>query len=192
MLISQNPLVMGQIPPEFSVNSGHAPLINTYSRDDIAIANSSLALAATQRARRRMTGGDVNVIGTSYVTVSDLSVPINRIGGIAFEYWLMYSTDDVTEGIGVQLAFSGTANGVGYTLEAYTAPATRANLVSVTSFGSGVAPYTAGPGATPCTIVVRGSCNVTAVGTLDLQIRTETGALSSTLLSPSWGSVWES
>ena len=194
MIIAENPFKMGQISAKFSVESGHTPVISSYLRDDIAIADASLELAATQRSTRKMTGGNVVTSSTTYANVSDLAVPINRVGGYAFQYWLQYLTSDVAEGIGVQLAFTGTANGVGYSIETYTAPNTRADLVSPADFGSGVAPYATGPGpAAVGTIVIRGSCNVLTLGTLNLQVRAENGgAASATLLFPSWAQEWSS
>lgn len=187
-------LRMGYITPRLAWDSGISPAINSFSRDDSAVANSALALTPTQRARRRMTGGSVASVSVAYASVPDLSVVINRAGGFAFEYWLMYFTSDVAEGIGVQLAFSGVANGVGYSVEAYTDPSTRAPLVVATDFGTGLAPYAAGPGAVnPCVITVRGSCFVATPGQLDLQIRAETGgANSATLMYPSWANAGSS
>lgn len=194
MFVGENPLVMGQITPIISVPNGFVPVIDNYQRDDVAVANSDLALSSTQRATRRMTGGLVSNNTTVYASVSDLAVTVNRVGGLAFQYWLAYLTSDATEGIGVQLAFSGSANGIGYSIEAFTDPSTRANLIVADAFGSGIVPFAAGPGAlAPCTIVIRGSCFVTAVGQLNVQFRAETGgAQDAALLAPSWGQVWAS
>lgn len=194
MNIPESLLRMGQIVARAAWESGVTPMISAFLRDDVAVANNQLALAATQRARRRMTGGVQTSVLTTYANVPDLAVTINRVGGIAFEYWLAYLTSAAGEGIGVQLAFSGVANGITYSVEAYTDPATRANLLTPTDFGTGLVPFSAGPGATvPAIIQIRGSCNVTTVGDLNVQLRAETGgANSATLLSSSWGSVWSS
>lgn len=193
MYVRESTLVMGQITPQVAVPNGFSPVIDNYARDDIAIANNLLALAATQRATRRMTGGLVSNPTTVYTNVPDLTVPVNRVGGLAFQYWLLYFTNISTEGIGVQLAFSGTANGIGYSIEAYINAATRADLVYAEAFGTGVAPYTEGPGLTLSIIEIRGSCFVTAVGDLTVQLRAETGGINSaTLTPPSWGQVWSS
>lgn len=193
MFVAESPLVMGQISARVTVDSGHTPVINSYQRDDVASADLNNSLGPTQRANRRMTGGSVVNATTVYANADDLKVAITRLGGFAFEYWLAYVTTDATEGIGVQLAFSGTANGISYSVEAYTDPATRADLVLASAFGSGIAPFTAGPGAvTPAIVTVRGSCFVTALGDLNLQFRAETaaGGKQVALLSSSWGQVW--
>ncbi len=193
MFVGENPLVMGQITGRVSVDSGHTPVVNTYLRDDVASADINAALAPTQRANRRIFLLQSNDT-TGYVDATDLAVAITRLGGYSFEYWLAYVSTDATEGIGVQLAFSGTANGIFYSVDAYTDPATRADLVTANAFGSGLAPFTAGPGlVAPAIINVRGGCNVTALGDLNLQFRAETGgAKLVALLAASWGQVWAS
>jgi hypothetical protein len=190
MNIAQSLLRMGAIAARFSVDSGFTPVVTAYSRDDTAVCDNAGELALTQRARRRLFGNlDTNSVG--YANAPNLAVTINRTGGIAFDYWLLYATSDPTEGIGVQLAFTGAANGIGYSVEAYTDPTTRAPLVTASAFGSGLAAYAAGPGpATPCIIKIAGSANVTTVGDLNVQIRAKTGGANiATLLYPSWGAV---
>lgn len=172
-------------------NSGFTPILSNYKRDDIAVAENTLDLAAKQYARRRMTGGGITTNSTSYASLADLAVTVNRLGGTAFEYWLLYDSNDVGEGIGVQLAFSGSANGIAYSIDAFTAPNARANLVVATDFSTGIAPFATGPAASPCIINIRGSCFVTAVGDLNVQVRAETGgANQARVFSPSWGFVW--
>lgn len=192
MYVPESTLVMGQIGARVSVDSGHTPVINTYLRDDVASADVNRALGPTQRANRRMTGGSQVNATTTYANATDLTVAVTREGGYAFEYWLAYVTSVVGEGIGVQLAFSGAANGVSYSVEAYTDAATRADLILATAFGTGIVPFTAGPGVvTPAIITVRGSCFVTTPGDLTLQFRSETGgAQQVALLASSWGQVW--
>jgi hypothetical protein len=193
MFVGENPLIMGQITGRVSVDSGHTPVINTYLRDDVASADVNAALGPTQRANRRITLLQQNDT-TTYANATDLAVAITRLGGFSFEFWLAYVSTDATEGIGVQLAFSGTANGIAYSVDAYTDPATRAPLVTASAFGSGLAPFAAGPGlVTPAIISVKGGCNVTAVGDLNLQFRAETGgAKLVALLASSWAQVWAS
>ena len=194
MLIVESTLKMGQISPVFAVDSGRAPIIGAYLRDDIAIADITLELSATQRSTRKMTGGSVVTSSTNYASVSDLAVPINRAGGYAFQYWLVYLTSVATEGIGVQLAFSGTSNAVCYSVEAYTDSSRREDLSTAFDFSTGLAPYTVGPGPVTAAIIqLRGSCNVLTVGTIDLQIRAETGGAEWAMLAyPSWAQVWSS
>lgn len=190
MNIVQSLLRMGSIPSRATFDSGFTPVVSAYLRDDSAVCDNAGQLALTQRARRRLFGNlDTSSVG--YASAPNLAVTINRVGGIAFEYWLLYTTSDVSEGIGVQLAFSGAANGIGYSVEAYTDPNTRAPLVVAATFGSGLAAYAAGPGpSAPCIITVKGSANVTTVGDLNLQIRAKTGGANvASLLYPSWAAV---
>lgn len=194
MLFAENTFKMGQISAKFSVESGHTPVISSYLRDDIAIADNLLELAPTQRSTRKMTGGSVVSDSVGYVDIPNLAVPINRVGGIAFRYWLVYTTSVATEGMGVQLAYTGTANGVGYSIETYTDPTKREDLQTAFDFGTGLAPYSAGPGPAAVGIVqINGSCNVLTLGTLNVQIRAESGAPETvTLLYPSYARVWSS
>lgn len=193
-MTAESSLVMGQISGRVSVDSGHTPVLNTYERDDVASADLNRALGPTQRANRRMTGGLQVNDTTVYANATDLKVAITRLGGFAFQYWLAYVSTDATEGIGVQLAFGGTANGITYSIEAYSDPATREDLIVATDFGTGIVPFSAGPGVvTPAIINVRGSCFVTAIGDLNLQFRSETGgAKQVALLASCWGQVWAS
>lgn len=191
-MTAESTLVMGLISGRTTVDSGHTPVLNTYERDDVASADSNRALGPTQRANRRMTGGLQANDTTVYASATDLKVAITRLGGYAFAYWLAYVSSDDTEGIGVQLAFSGAANGITYSIEAYTDPATREDLIVATDFGTGIVPFAAGPGiVTPGIIQVRGSCFVTTIGDLNLQFRSETGgAKQVALLASCWGQVW--
>lgn len=188
MDIASSNLRMGYIAGKQNTDSAVSPTINTFLPGDIAVADANGALAPTQRTRKRMVT-NVQTLGTIYFSVSALAVTINRAGAISFTYWLLYTTSDVGEGIGVQLAFTGVASSVAYSVEAFTNSATRANLVAPAAFGTGVPPYTSGPGegiVVPCTINIRGSCIVSTPGDLQLQLRSETGSPEySTLLAPS-------
>lgn len=180
-------LRMGYITPRLAFESGVSPAINTFARDDVAMGSVLSALKPAQLAQRRQTGSNFVTTSIVYADVPNLLVPINRAGLYAFDYWLLYETNDVAEGIGVQLAFTGTA-ACSYSVEAYTDLTTRAPLVIATAFGSGLAPYAAGPGAGKAIINIRGSMSVSVIGDLKLQARAETGgANSATILTSSWG-----
>lgn len=190
MIIAENPFKMGYISGRFVWDSGFVNLPQGLGRDDSALGNILGTIVPTQRAVRRVTGLNFTTNSPAYADINNLNVLIRRPGDIQFEYWLLYNTNDPAEGIGVQLAFNGTAGGVAYTIEAYTDPATRAPLVSAVAFGSGVPPFSVGPGAPLSIIAIKGSCNIVAVGTLSVQARAETGgANSATVFTNSWGYV---
>ena len=183
MFIAESTLKMGQIVGRTATDSGYAPILQTLLHDDIALLEDTGALVPTQRSIRRNTAGAIAITSAVYADVPQLAVLINRIGAISFDYWLPYTSSDVAEGIGVQLAFTGTATGVVYSVEAYTDPATRADLVMGAAFASGLAPYASGPGLAARAIVrLQGSCVITAVGTLNLQVRAKTGGAQSVTL----------
>lgn len=190
MLIGESSLRMGYITPQLAFESAIAPAINSFARDDVAMASLLNALKPTQLAQRRVTGLNQTSDSTTYADIANLAVAINRIGLVVFDYWLLYESSDVAEGIGVQVAFTGSANGA-YSVETYTDPSTRAPLVTAAALGSGLAPYTAGPGPGVQAIVnMRGSCNVSAIGTLAPQVRAETGGANTvTVLINSWARV---
>ena len=186
MIIGQSLLRMGYITPRLSWESGVSPAINTFARDDVPMGSILSALKPTQLAQRRQTAANFATTSIVYADVPNLIIPINRAGLYVFDYWLLYETNDVAEGIGVQVDFSGTGNGA-YSVDAFTDLSTRAPLVIATSFGSGLAPYAAGPGVAGAIITVRGSLFCSAVGDLKLQIRAATGgANSATIRASSW------
>lgn len=161
------------------------------SRDDVPLGNGSGAMVPRQRAVRRITGLSQISNSTTYADVGNLTVTINRTGQLAFDYCLFYSSNNAAEGIGIQLAFTGTAIGVFYAIDMFTAPGTRANLVTASAFGSGLAPQTVGPGPVDVVAYVKGSCDVTVVGDLSLQICAETGGANDvTARVGSWGHVF--
>lgn len=157
------------------------------TRDDAVVGDGTGALVPRQFAVRRVTGAAQTTNSTTYADVTNLTITINRTGQITFDYLIIYQTSAAAEGIGIQLAFTGTASGINYAIDMFTDPATRANLVTAGSFGSGLAPQAVGPGAVDVIARVAGSCNVTAVGDLSLQIRAETGgANTATVRVASW------
>jgi hypothetical protein len=192
MDISASTLVMGSISPRVSFDSGFSPLIDTYSRDDIAIADLNRALIPKQLASRRMTAS-VTSSSTTYATLAELTVPVNRLGALAFQFYLFYSTSQAAEGIGARLSFSGVATDVLIGRDGFSTPSVRLDFDSAASFGSAVPANGSGPG--PLNIVpitLTGSCVVTTVGDLSVQIRAETGgAQNVTALASSWCGVWQ-
>ena len=187
MFVAESTLVMGQISQRVSVDSGFTPLIDSYQRDDIASANANNALIPAQRSLRRQAA---NLdFSAGYASVPSLAVAIHRAGPIAFSYWLIYSTSDVNEGAGVRLAFSGSANGIAYSIQAYTDANTQAPLVTASNFGTAIPAFSTGPGSfVPGIIRIAGSCEVTTVGELNLQVRTKSTG-TSTLQTGSWCEV---
>jgi hypothetical protein len=145
-----------------------------FASGDVPVWNGS-TFAPKQTSARRQPIISQNTNSTAYVDITALNVAINRTGQIVFEYWVFYITSNVTEGIGLQLAFTGTAVGVAYTIDMFTDPATRAALVGQVAFGAGVAPQAVGPAGTDACAYISGSCDVTAIGTLSCQMRSETG-----------------
>lgn len=193
MIIAENTFKMGYIAGPLQWGSGLPNFLaagQPILRDDVPVTGSSANASPRQRAVRRITGASVTISSTTYTIIDNLTVTISRTGQVMFEYWLLYGSSAAAEGIGVQLGFTGVAGGVAYEVEAYTDPSTRAALVVATAFDSGLAPYAAGPGATPVGIHIKGSCNVTTVGDLTLQVRAETGGANNvTALVGSWGFV---
>lgn len=162
----------------------------TYASGDVPVWNGS-AFAPVQRTVKRITGASQTSTSTAYADVGNLTVTINRLGQVTFDYFLIYQTSAVAEGIGLQLAFTGTAGGINYTIDMFTAANTRADLIGQTAFGGPVAPQAAGPGLTDVCAYICGSCNVTAVGDLSLQFRAETGGANSVIARiGSWGHVF--
>lgn len=144
------------------------------TRDDVPVGNGT-TMVPRQFAVRRVTGASQTSNSTTYADIANLNITVNRTGQITFDYFLIYQSSAAAEGIGIQVAFTGTAGGINYAIDMFTDPATRANLVTATAFGSGLAPQAVGPGAVDVVAYIRGSCNVTAVGDLTLQMRAETG-----------------
>lgn len=169
--------------------TGGPAFTGTYAAGDAPVYNGT-AFAPFQRSLRRVTGSNQNSSSTTYADITNLNVTINRTGFITFQYWILYSTSGVGEGIGLQLAFTGTAAGIGYSIDMFTDAATRAPLVTALTFGSGLAPQAVGPGAVDVIARIEGSCNVTAVGVLSCQFRAETGGANSvTARVASWAHV---
>jgi hypothetical protein len=193
MIIAENTFKMGYIASFLQFGSGLPNFLATgqpISRDDVPVTGSNSNTSPRQRAVRRITGASVTISSTTYTVIDNLTVSISRVGQIMFEYWLLYGSSAVGEGIGVQLGFNGVAAGIGYEVDANTDLATVAPLVVATAFDSGLAPYAAGPGASPVGIRIKGSCNVTTIGDLTLQVRAETGGANNvTALVGSWGFV---
>lgn len=160
------------------------------ARDDVPVGSGS-TMVPRQYAVRRITGAAQTSTSTTYADIGNLTVTINRTGQITFDYYLIYQSSAAAEGIGIQVGFTGTAGGVNYSIDMFTDPATRANLISATAFGSGLAPQAVGPGAVDVVAYIKGSCNVTAVGDLSLQFRAETGGANSvTARVGSWAHVF--
>lgn len=193
MIIAENTFKMGYICGALNWGSGLPGVLATgrpLLRDDVPVAGAAGASIAKQRAFRRVIGANVDSNSVAYADIANLTVTISRLEQLAFEYWLLYATSAAAEGIGVQLAYTGTA-AVVYDVEAYTDPSTRAPLVVATAFGSGLAPYSVGPGAAAlCTIRIKGSFNPSALGDLSVQLRAETGGANTvTVFTSSWCSV---
>jgi len=157
---------------------GGVSFASGFAADDVPVWNGS-TFTPKQRSIRRVTGASQTSTSVTYADITNLNITINRIGQYAFEYWILYSTSAVGEGIGLQLALTGVAATCDYTIDLLTAPATRASLVTANAFGSGLAPQTAGPGATNVCAYILGSCNITTVGVLSCQLRAETGGANS-------------
>lgn len=191
MEFAQSTLVMGQITQQIAFAPGFTPAIDNYLAGDVASAAAGPQLTPTQRVWNRM-ASDLASNSVAYASVPTLAVPINRVGPIAFNYSLIYFTSDVAEGIGVRLAFSGAANQIAYTIDAYTDATTHAPLDVAHAFGTAIAPFATGPGPLSVAIInIRGACNVTTIGDLNVQFRAETGgANSATMALGSWGEVW--
>lgn len=162
-----------------------------FGADDIGVWNGT-AFVPKQHSVRRVTGVSQSTSSTSYVNITNLDVTINRTGLITFDYFIFYATNVATEGIGLQLAFTGTHDGgLGYAIDMFTAPNVRADLISQSTFGAGIAPQTTGPGPTAVQAIIRGSCNVTGVGVLSCQMRAETGGANSVFaFVGSWARVF--
>jgi len=197
MFFAQSTLQMGFITQQVAVAPGTAitiPGAVNLLAADVATVSAALANIPREIASRTMLGTVLNNT-TTYTDVSNLTIPINRLGQYAFEYVIRYDSSDVTEGIGLRLAYTGgSVSGVRYFIEAYTDLATRANLVSASSFGSAVAPFTAGPGATQVMAKITGTCTFDGLplGDLKCQFRAETGGAQFVeILDGSYANVWQ-
>jgi hypothetical protein len=191
MIIAENSFRMGYIVGLMQWGTGGGPLGVLSGPGDVLAWDGS-SYVAKQRTVNRLLFSNQVCVSTTYEDIVGLLCTINRIGHFEFEYWIRYQTSAVGEGIGLQLAYSGTAATCNYAIDMFTDPATRAPLITASAFGTGLAPQAAGPGAVDAIARISGSFKADTVGVLSAQMRAETGgANSASAMVSSWANVVE-
>jgi hypothetical protein len=185
-------MIFGYIVGLLQWGTGGGPLAVLTGPDDELVWNGTAFVAKQRTVERLLFSNQISSI-TTYADIAGLTGPINREAAhYTFEYWLRYQTSGAGEGIGLQMAFSGTAATVNYSIDMFTDPATRAPLITASAFGSGIAPQAAGPGAVDAVAYIKGSFKADTVGTLSVQMRAKTGGANNvTAMVSSWGHVFE-
>jgi hypothetical protein len=192
MDVPQSPLRMGYIGAQDSWDSGADPIGVLLGPSD-ALTWDGSAYVPKQRTVNRVLLVNQTISSVAYVDVTGLLATINRAPShFVFEYWIRYRSSGAGEGIGLQLAYSGTFATCDYSIDMFTDPSTRAPLIVANTFASGIAPQAAGPGAVDVIANIRGSFKADTVGVLSCQARAETGGANNVqIMVSSWGRVFE-
>lgn len=179
----------GYMPARYTWDSGAGPLGVLIGADDVLAWNGTDYVPKQRTIKRQGVTNQASVL-TTYADITQLNVTINRAGVYIFDYWIRYQTSGAGEGIGLQLAFTGVAATIDYSIDMFTDPATRAPLITANTFASGIAPQATGPGAVDAIARITGSFNTGNVGVLSCQLRASTGGANSVNVRiSSWGMV---
>jgi hypothetical protein len=133
----------------------------------------------------RQAGGQ----GSTSTDMTDIGTPfvwnIRRTGGHMFLALLSYSTALVTTGLRLNANFTGTFSTNGVRIFGATGPA--ALVAANAAWGTPLGSAGVGPGNVSTPMLVYGSANITAIGTLSLQFASGVAGSNVNIDSSSWG-----
>jgi len=131
-------------------------------------------------------GNNINSTSTTLVDAGSFVFAVRRTGQYEFAFFLHYASALVTTGLQLAVGFTGTASIVRYSLLEATSP-TAMQSGSSGAFGGVLGAPGVGPANTTVAALLYGSANVTAPGTLSLQVASGVAGSNVTISSNSWG-----
>lgn len=170
------------------------PLTETSGPDDLGMG-SIISTEVVRRIGSLLVGQQFDVgrqaggQGSTSTTMTDIGLPfvwnIRRTGGHVFVALLSYSTAATTTGLRLNANFTGTFSTNGIRIFGATGPA--ALVAANATWGTPLGSAAVGPGGTSTPMLVYGSANITAIGTLSLQFASGVAGSNVNIDSSSWG-----
>jgi hypothetical protein len=170
------------------------PLTETSGPDDLAMG-SIIASEAVRRISNALVGQQFDVMRQPNNLNSSSTTPANagvfvfnvrRTGAHVFAFLLDYSTGNVTTGLRLSVNFTGTSSNQRYNILG----ATSASVMISGSSGAWdgqLGSASVGPAGGDVAMLLYGSMNVTAIGTLALQYASGVAGQSVTIAANGWG-----